>query len=234
MFTASNKTPKSYITGQSQAGGSLALLMKALGQAAEGGANISKNAGTSIAEDKLTAMNPEERGDKNILDQFKGLALTDQFRKRLEGNETDAVKAEAVDKKNTFTTERDKLLEQGRNSRSANSISAANTRAANKKNGTTVAKTGTPEQNASKEVQMSELDKIIMENETAISARDTQNGIGLGEKALIVQQSRKAKYDMLLGMGYGKVDARQMALAQSPLMKSLNKTISGLTIKKKP
>ena len=170
MFSGQIRKPDPYTTATGGTG-SLALLMDALKGVGEGGANISRQAGTSVAQDRLAAMTPEDRAGKGVLDKLQGLALTDQFRKRLEQGEADATKAEAVGAKEAFTTGRDKTL-HGYNlerdaKKSAQTLSALKA-GANEQ---------TPEQNIESEKAVNAYNQQIMKYETAISANDTQDGI---------------------------------------------------------
>ena len=112
MFSASNFTPKSYKTGAGGANGALAMLMKSLQNLGDNAQGISNSAGTSIAEDRLNAMSPKERQGTGIMDKMQGLALTDQFRKRMEQGEKDAVARQVTSDKQDFITKRDATLNQ--------------------------------------------------------------------------------------------------------------------------
>lgn len=222
MFQPFRREPKAYETTAQNTSAALAQLMAALQGAAQGGADISKQAGTSIARDRLAAMSPEDRAGTNVLDKIGGLALTDQFRKRLEQGEQDAVARNVADAKNTFTTERDAKLneydiakDQRRLSRE---LATAKTRGTSKSG---------IQSNPEDELAISELDRIAEENLTAIAANDTQDGIGLGEKSRIVQQAQKAKYDLLRKMNYPEVTARKMAYEKSPGLTMLEKRLYG-------
>jgi len=221
MFTALNKNPKAFVTQEQGGTGALSLLMKALADVGESGAGISRSAGTAVAEDRLAAMTPEERGSAQVLDKLQGLALTDQFRKRLEKGEQTASTAEAAEKKNIFTTERDKTLNEYRTQGDyrRSSLRKSETKAG--------ASEITEKQKKENELGIVALDKIILSDQTAIAANDTQDGRGLAEKTEAVEQAQRAKYRMLKENGMPEKAARELAFTTSKLTTALFKRISG-------
>lgn len=213
MFSASNKKPDSYET-RTSASGPLALLMKALGNIGTGAQNISKSAGTAVAGDRLDAMTPEQRADPRILDKMQGLALTEQFRKRLEGQEGDAVSQQAVKDKNEFITGRDKTL---------HGYNMARDRAKTK-SGTGAGASGptAPVDGPA----MASLRKIIADDTAAAAGNDVQDGRGLNEKLNNAQLAQQAIYDMLIKSGMNEVTARKQAFELPAGMKENNKRIA--------
>ena len=222
MFNIRPNAPKAYET-QRPNSGALALLMKALGGVGEGAAGISKSAGTSVAEDKLAALTPEERQGKNISDKFQGLALTEQFKNKLAQTEKDATAAEVLAGKQDFTTKRDKTLHGYNMSRDR----------LKEKNSGKGKSDLTPEEDLQGQTAIGHYDNKIMEYETAVAANDTQDGIGLGQKLADVQTLKREKYNLLKKMGYNEKTAREMTYTDSSMTKKLHDRILGNVYKDK-
>lgn len=225
MFSASNFTPKSYKTGAGGANGALALLMKSLQGLGDNAQGISNSAGTSIAEDRLKAMSPEERQGTGVMDKMSGLALTDQFRKRMEQGEKDAVNRNVVADKEAFITKRDSTLNQydiaGDNRQNAMNIAKAKLLGKG-----TAQENMTPEKTLEYEKGIAELDKIIADNQISNSTNAEAGGLTSPEREQIIAQAQKRKYEMLQEMGQKEIVARK-SFDMSPSVKRLTKYISG-------
>lgn len=244
-FGAMNRNPKAFET-QGPSSGALQLLMKALGQIGDGAVDIGNNAGTAIASEQLSEMTPEERGSKNISDKFGGLALTDEFRKKLAINENDAVTAEAQQKANEFTTSTNAIKNQydidGDARRNAYSVAAANRSAGSQMDRLKMRLAGQIGKSASavggfdrgKEQALTEYDNLIAKTSALATAQDTQDGRGTAEKTADVQQLKREKYNLLMQMGYKEPTARKMSLEDNALFKDFLKTIKAQTFVKKP
>lgn len=237
-FGQSRRTPNAFNSNEPSTG-ALQLLVRALEQVGNNAVTVGNNAGTSIAADKLLAMTPEQRADKNISDKFGGLALTDEFRKKLAQNEADAVDAEAQQKANEFITSTNAIKNQydidgdarafGYASKLA-SQSAGNQMSRLKERLKGESSTGTTAVSQGDktfdEGVMSELDAAIASHQTAIAAQDTQDGVSLEQKATSIAQMQKMKYDLLRKNGVNEVTARSMSLSTSPEMKLLMKQVT--------
>ena len=201
MFQALNKNPKVFETRSENTSGALQMLMKALGGIGEGGADLSKVAGTMTARDRIGELPTDQRSGQQSLDASQGLALTDQFRKQLELQGRDDVAAEKITAKNTFTTERDKTL-QGYKQQLEKTKS--NTLSQQLKKNQSRALSRQDEQ------AIAPIDDTIQRYESDIIGNNALDGIGYDKKLQAIEWMKRQKFD-ILRKTYSDKDARAMS-----------------------